>query len=384
MASRQLSREERAQRDAAYRVDVQGFGDVLNTLIGAYNALAKLNQAVGQLNQGQALAVPVTDAAGQQSAVIFNRRHLRSANAEFGARIRQLKSYFRISMRKTKKLVSPSSFSSVFAPVYASATLRAFFQEGAQGFGPVDPRVPNSPALIDSLPNAKNGYLMRNTSTLLFFAYAHNRSLLDPNNGQLARADAVMDAVFGGVLPAAAVPLPRGAKEVTNKKGVTKTKNVFEAVPMSIAVRQGAITAPVNTYQALGIAYPAFNKDSFKTVFFQNMASYNYYTRNMLVTPGLIIDPEFTAQGPQQPQGGLDPVNVLAGLDDDNLRAAMLQEHELATNASLGWKAIHEPAQKAERARRKKESDASKRAQGIKPGRQARPRGIVELPPLGR
>lgn len=377
------SPEERAQLDAAYRVDAQQFGDVLKVLVKTFQSLVTLNTALAAAGQGYALAIPTTDSAGQPGVIVFNRRHLRSANAQFGARIRQLKRYFQVSMRKTKQDLPPSSFSGVYAPVYAGAALRAFFNRGGNGFGSTNPSQVGAQSLIDSLPNAKAGWLMRNTSTLLFFAYAHQQGLLDPTNGQRARSDAVMDEVFDGEIPAAAYPRYLGTKVTKGKNGkAEKQKNTFEAVPMSLAVQNKLVPGPVNTYGALRSAYPEFNRDGFKTFFFQNMASYNYYTRNMLAVPGIIVDPDFRTGLPQA-GGPYDAATVTAQFDNADLRTVMLQEHEIAANASAAWRAKNEPGQKAERALRKKQTDAQNRAQGKVAGARA-PRAEPVLPPLGR
>lgn len=382
LARRQLSAAERAQRDAAFRVDVRGFGDVLNVLVRTFNAISSLNTALSS-GKGNALAFPYTAEDGSQSVVLFNRRHLRSANAEFGQRIRQLKSYFRVSMRRQKKQVPPESFSGVFAPVYAGQALREFFVRGGVGFGSASPSLAGGQNLMDLLPNAKQGWLLRNTTTLLFFAYAHAQRLQNEDDGRYARSDAVMDAVFNGSIPAAAYPNIVG-QEVGKDN---QLKNKINAVPMSVAVAQGA-TQPLNTYQALQQAYPAFNPASFQTYFFQNMAAYNYYTRNMLAVPGVIVDPVYSAAGISESASGpstQEVASTLASIQEGNpgeMGTAMLREHAIAMEASNGWRAINEPKQRQNRAERKREKDAAGR--GAARQRQARGAGIVQLPPLNR
>ena len=380
---RQLSPEQRAQRDAAYRVDAQTFGDVLKVLVKTFQSLVTLNTTLAGAGQGYALGFP-TVTNGVPGTIVFNRRHLRSANAQFGARIRQLKLFFQISMRKTKQPVPPSSFSGVYAPVYAGAALRAFFNVGGAGFGTVNPQQIGAQSLIDALPNAKNGWLMRNTTTLLFFAYAHERQLLDPNDGQMAHDDDVMLQVFGGTIPAAAFPRFLSEKVVKGKgRNPDKVKKIFEAVPMSIAIQSGVLTGPLNTYVALATAYPTFNPQAFNTWFFQNIASYNYYTRNMLAVPGIIVDPDFSTGVMQPPADGYNVADITNQFDNPKLRDVMLAEHNIAMNASAAWKLQNMPAQKAQRALRKKQQDADNRARGIIPGaRAARP--DVVLVPLGR
>jgi hypothetical protein len=396
---RQLSPEERVVRDAAYRVDARGFGDVLDVLITNFQTLMVLNAALSSAGQGQSLGWRIEGANGQVQFLTFNRRHLRSAAADFAGRLKQLKKYFSISMRREKKKPNPESFSGVYAPVYAGEALRQFFNEGALangvGFGPAQPGAVGGELLMDLLPNAKQGWLLRNTTTLLFFAYAHAQGLQDQNDGRKTRSDPVMDRAFNGTIIAAAYPNIVGQKMVEGKAGAAaRQKNLTQAIPMSDAVARG-LTAPLNTYQGLQQAYPEFNPGRFDTYFFQNLAAYNYYTSKMLAAPNVVVDPVYSAAGVSANGNSNLPdaqlvANTLASIrdrrgtvDPDPLGQAMLREHDVASAASAGWRAINEPKQKQQRADRKREKDAAGRGQG---GRRRQPRGagIVQLPPLNR
>lgn len=333
---RTLTAEQRRERDAQYRVDPKQFTTVLKGLVQVFNSLVLLNSALGQAGKGSYLVWQHPEQPGQ--LIQFNRRHLRSANSKFARALVELKNYLRVSRKKTREPVRPESFSGTYTPVYAGEALRHFFTAAPGNFGPLNPvqaaqTQQAGAALMDSLPRAQQGYLLRNTSTMLFYIYAHANQLQDAENAQFARSDAIMNESFGGAIPAAFYSV-RGGDGKTVK------------VSMDEAVRQGAIQAPLNTYQVIQVTHPEFNPQRFNTYFFQNIAAANYYSRNALAAE----------------QGGL--AAQAAVLNQPDIRQAMLNEHNIVKQVSAQWHDLLEPGRKANRDARKREQDAQKRATG--------------------
>lgn len=330
---RTLTAEERRQRDEQYRVDQKDFTKILKGLVQVFNAIVALNSALGQAGKGAYLVWPHPNQPGQ--FIQFNRRHLRSANSKFAKTLLDLKNYLRVSRKKVRETVLPESFSGTYTPVYAGPALQHFFNAAPGNFGPLNPleaaqtQVAGA-ALMDQLVMAKQGYLLRNTSTMLFYIYAHAQQLQAEDNAQFTRADEVMIEAFGGDIPAAFYSY-KGADGKTVK------------VTMNEAINRGVLVDPINTFQAIQQVHPDFNPARFNTYFFQNIAASNYYSRAAL----------------------LDDTNLVAAaeaLEQADVRQAMLDEHTVVKQVSAQWKELLEPDRKIQRDRRKREADAAKRA----------------------
>lgn len=319
---------EKADRDAQYRVKDKEFGEILKSFVAIFNSLVLLNTALGQAGKGAFLAFPNPTPGQEGTSIPFNRKHLRSANAKFAKSILLLKNYLRASRKKTRDPVLPESFSGTYTPVYAGEALRSLFNP-ANNFGALHPAQGGDP-LIASLGMATQGYLLRNTSTMLFYIYAHANELQAADNAQFASSDQAMMTAFGGKIPAAFYSYKQGGKSVK--------------VPMEQAVAQGLIRAPLNTYDVIRVSHPTFNPARFNTYFYQNIAASNYYSKAALAAePALAAAAEALAQ--------------------DDVRQAMLAEHNLVKQVSAEWHDILEPGRKVQRDARKKEQDAIKKAQ---------------------
>ena len=373
---RSLTPEEKRERDNTYRIDVKQFGDLLKYYVQIFNSLTALNTALGQAGKGKYLTFP----DGKGNFFTFNRKHLRSANAQFAKSILILKNYLRVSKKKNRDQVKPESFSGTYTPVYAGDALRQFFTMDINRFGFIDPATKQEGSLMAALPYVQAGYLLRNTNTMLFYIYAHANELQDKENAQYVRSDDIMTTSFGGQIPAAFYSIKVGKK-------TSKT-------PMDQAVAGGI--GPFNTYDVIrsspGYAY--FNPAEFNTYFFQNIAAANYYSKGDLTNvPGfqvdqntqlalqqaadLIANPNTPPQELErarevqrvvvdQQQAYLQRTAILqqaaAQLADPTTRQHMLEEHNLVKLVSKQWHDILEPNRKIQRDARKKIADAKKKA----------------------
>jgi hypothetical protein len=369
---RVLAAQRRKENEEQYRVDAKQFGVVLGDLVKVFHALTLLSKALETAGKGSRLAFPV-----QGGHVFFNRTNLRSANGKFVKAIKDLKNYLRVSKRKPRATAEPRSFAGIYAPIHAGPALVDFFSNEA-GFGSVVPTlVANSLTgsvnisgtggnLMTQLQLAKGGYLLRNTSTMLFYIYAHANGLQDPDNAQFVRSDAAMTRAFGGNIPAVHFSLP------SQQQGGKPTKMLMQQ-----AIDSGYVQSPgINTYQNIAMIHPprqavysvkdqekgrgiagqakfdsrgqpvpeGFDPSKFNTYFFQNIAAANYYSRA-----------ELTAQNGLAEQG--------AYLLQEDVRNAMLNEHNIVKDVSTRWHNLLEPSRKVKRDQRKKESDQRKKQQ---------------------
>jgi len=295
---RTLTAEERAERDDYFRVEPKVLNERLKDMVAMFKALNGLTSALAQGGPGAHLAFP--NATNPAAPIEFNRRHLLSAYSQFTNQILGFKNYVRVAKKKTRAPVLPETLAGVFTPVYAAPALQAFFTTSPANFGAEDPTVGGA-ALMDKLPLVQQGFMLRNTSTMLFFIYARAQDLQDAENAQLFTSDALMNAVFDSPDPALAAAfysyaIP-GAFKTKEKKQKDAAGNVvivkvnepkLAKITMADAVANGMLDAPISTYEGIRRLYPEFDPANlFKTYFFQNIAAANYYSKAFLVGPEL-------------------------------------------------------------------------------------------------
>ena len=344
---RAITPEEKKKNDEKYRITVAEFGKHLQSLVKVSNALFTLAKAIGQAGKGSYLAFPNPSVPGEYIQLTY--KHIKSSHAYFNALIKDLKNYLRVSKKKTRDQVKAESLSGTYTPVYATDVLRLFFTSNPERFGSLEPAefvqsggvIPPDQVLINNLPFVKDGYLLRNTSTMLFYIYAHVNNLQAEDNAQYARSDELMDALFGGEYPA------------TNFSYKGQDGKIHKML-MTQAVETGLIPQPYNTYDVISMSYPVgtktkkglevgFTKERFNTYYYQNIAAANYFTKAVLNS-----NPDYAAVA-----------NAIAG---DDVRQGMLNEHNLVKTVSEKWKALLEPGRKIKQEARKKERDAIKKA----------------------
>lgn len=379
---RGLTPDQKRERDSKFRVDLKDFSNILKGLVQLFTSINILTAALSQAGKGAYLAFPNPDQPG--TFIAFNRKHLRSAQAKFARNLLQLKNYLRVSKKKTRDPVDPQSFSGTYTPVFAGDALQYFFNpvntngDDLRGqFGPLHPleaaktQQPGE-ALMNKLPRVQQGYLLRNTSTMLFYIYAHAMGLQSTENAQFSRSDDVMMTAFGGEIP---------ATFFTYRNDDGKAVKVL----MDIAVKprdQGGLglTAPLNTYQLITMLYPpgthnqkgedvGFKPERFNTYYYQNIAAANYYSKDALTPDPTIVallqqEKNFVDKALKDNPNLVRPVNLARaylGLQDPKIRADMLAEHTIVKNASAEWHLILEPGRKAQRDARKKALDAAKK-----------------------
>lgn len=367
---RDLSPDQKKARDDLIRDKMKNFSGMLKSIVENFNNLMKLQKYLLEAGKGGQLVWLLPN--GTQG--YLNGKVLKSARSQFAKDVMKLKEYFRVSRKKAREPGNPATFSGTYAPIFAGPALRTFFTAGRAGFGPRDPNYwvadqngqlpspvntqeydPNAPGqlvqLMDLLTEVQRGFLLRNTCTMLFYIYAHASQLQDQNNAQNVHSDEVMDAAFGGEIPASFF-----SSKIQGQKGK------IQKVLMPQAIQAGLINRPLNTYEVISQSYPAnnmavkpekrFNPRNFNSFFFQNIAAPNYFSAES-ATEAFRYAAEYPAYAELE--------NVPANLQDAGVRARMRQEHDLVKGVSAIWKKILEPGRKAKRAEKKKLQDAAKR-----------------------
>lgn len=295
---------------------------------------------VGSLEKGQTLRFYVGEEYYE-----FGKKDLRAATAKLLKEIKDLSIYWKVSKKKPKVKAGPETLKGTYTPIFAGAVLREFFAADT-GFGPLDPAAWKTTGvmgekLMDALPYAKQGFMLRNTLTMLFFLYARTMGLQEPENGQFSHFDAVMEKVFGKMEAA-----------FYTADGVPK-------IEMAKAVEKGYIKAPITTQDVIRLKKPTFNEDktpilkdatpdkqiyrkSFQNYFFQLLAASNYYSKQNLK--------ENSEYAP-----------ILEALEKDEVQKQMILEHNIVRETALKWNEYLAPSRKIIRDKKKKENDARKK-----------------------
>jgi len=275
----------------------------------------------------------------------FGKKDLRAATALVLREIKDLSTYWKVSKKKPKIKSNPDTLKGTYTPIYAGTVLRTFF-EAVDGFGPLDPAAWKQtkvmgPKLMDALPYARRGFMLRNTLTMLFFLYARTMDLQEKENAQFSHFDDVMRKVFTE-MPAA----------FYTAEGVPK-------IPMDDAVKKKLISAPLSTVEVIKLKRPAFNdkrtpiikdapedkqiyREAFNNYFFQLLASNNYYSKaNLKENP--------------------DHAPILNALNQTEITQQMIAEHNIVRDTAMNWTDYLAPSRKLQRDKKKKENDARKK-----------------------
>lgn len=330
---------------AQYRKTPKEFKEILVNRKKVFHALMKLNAAVNSLPKGHVLRFWISETEFQD----VTKKHLRTCEARFGKEIVDTHNYLKVSKKKNNNnRPGPESLKATYTPIFAGPALTTFFQKGGKNFGPLHPlewkKTGNfGDSLMSKLTLAPQGFLLRNTCTMLFFIYAHAQNLQEPENAQFTHFDPVMTEAFTKM----------NAVWFTNGNG---------KISMEKAVAQKLVPKPLTTEEVIRVKRPEFNADhtailklkpedsakqiyrkAFNNYFFQCLASNNYYSK-----ANLADDPAFAQH--------------LAALKQPEYEAKMIEEHSIVHAVATEWAQHLEPIRKANRDKKKKEKDALAKA----------------------
>lgn len=230
------------------------------------------------------------------------------------------------------KQLTPESLRGVYTPFYAGEALRYLLDNG--DFGLVDKDV-SKDKLIDRLTVSKQGYMLRNTATMLLYIYAHANNLM-AYGGTHIHSDAIMMEAFGGVIPAAYY-------------SYRDDNGLLVRIPIEQAVSTGKVSSPLNTYQVLQALYPLTDKDghvildkhghpsgfdplNFRSYYFQNIISLNRHSETDLAD-------------------NLALKQIYDTLMREDVRQEMIKEHHLVKEVAHRWQAVTSEVRKEQRHR---------------------------------
>lgn len=288
----------------------------IKELTDRFKALNRLHEAFGKAGGKASLEFPHP----KDSATPFKitKKELKESDREFERDLKTLViSSKKNSKRKKRSTVRPEDFTGAYAPVYASEALRFFINKAQRNFGSViDPSTGKSVDLMSLLPRVREGYMLHNTVTILFYIYIWAQKLQDEKNRQFITPDAHWEQAFGKNISAAFFTMdhPETGKKVKYL--------------MSEAVGDGIITSPMNTYKVLEInykpkkdkeeKYPGFSKSHFNTYMLKPTSSLNFYTKS--------------TKHPDELE------RQIQLLEDLEIRREMLKEHDIVKRTSKLWK----------------------------------------------
>ena len=173
-------------------------------------------------------------------------------------------------------------------PVRAGEALRYFFSVAPERFGPLDPARNLQQLLMDSLPLARQGYLLWGSAINLLRIYANANQLIRRERPYTIRSDELMNTAFNGNIPAAFYMY-------------RDQNNARRKVPMEDAVEQGLIAGPMNTYQVISDLYPVgrlnargqdmgFNPQEFISYYVSNIVSANTSRADDIINDRRYVD----------------------------------------------------------------------------------------------
>lgn len=146
---------------------------------------------------------------------VYTRAELAEADKEFDRKIPHLKKLYVEGSKNKKTTMLPTSFKSPYAPVKVGTVFTTFLGPDAQKKLPNFGLVPSGnhedgfnsfiakSNLLDKLPRAKEGYMLKNSLTLLMYIYFKVNSLKSTkkSEGHLNIPDERMNNAFG-LIPA--------------------------------------------------------------------------------------------------------------------------------------------------------------------------------------
>ena len=196
-----------------YDVDNKTFEEHLKSMNVKFNNLVKVTRELESAGKNGFLKMDITQEDGEVVTKKFTEANLRAAANEFSKEIMELKKFHAEAKKKKKKPRDNSqqeNLTGTYTPLYTDEVLQKFLTTAknsqSSGFGDVSPlRVgtkgykPN--LLVNHLKIAGDGYMVRNTLTLLCYIYLYVNNLQDENTKSIICADAHMNEVFGN-LPA--------------------------------------------------------------------------------------------------------------------------------------------------------------------------------------
>lgn len=293
---------------------------ILRNIVDKIDLLVNLYSSLGNIKKGASIVI--TTREGKE--VKITKKVLRYFKNQISHEILNLKNY--LKTQRIKRPIDPSSFSGIYSPVVTGEALKEFFQN-VEGFGLLDPTsstLSNNKYLMDELPFARKGYVLRNTITMLFYIYMHNNNLQDPLNSQYGKFDQHLERCFGESSSFAAVfNVSKDANENTTKE------------LMKVASLKPNFT-PKNTFEVIKSVHSDFDTKKFKMYFFQNISALNYYPKSYIESISSSNCEDFIKAYSEEERKAFQ--QVLDFLSKKEVLDKLLEEHNIVKQTSKLWK----------------------------------------------
>jgi hypothetical protein len=166
--TKEQKKEEKRQLSKTYAEFSIHVNDVVKALVALFKYSAILYS-----RKGNSVAVP-SEIDG--SYYIVGKKELKEMISRVIKEIKRFPQIFRASLHKHRD-TKPEDLSGVFSPVYCGEALKRFFS-ASEGFGPLKPLSdPEGELLMNKLPCVQDGYMLRNSITLLSYDYFRHNNL---------------------------------------------------------------------------------------------------------------------------------------------------------------------------------------------------------------
>ncbi len=199
---------------------------------------------------------------GEESRTL-TRQELTNAWSEHNRKITGLKKLYIEGTKHSRVQILPSSFKAAYCPSKVGPVFTSFFAPDSSKKLPNFGMAPNADGtafipnskLLDSLPRAKEGYLLKNSITLLMYIYASVNHLksTETSEGQKNIPDERMNTVFG------------------------KNIALYYQEPGSEKVLMSKSGQNLSTYDVVSGKNSKFNSDKIENYYFQSLQSLNIY-----------------------------------------------------------------------------------------------------------
>jgi hypothetical protein len=201
---------------------------------------------------------------------VLTRKELASAENEFEKKTLSLKKKYIEGTKHTKEQTLPESFKAAYTPVKVGTVFQSFLAQDSKKQLPNFGQQPNSDgtgfvpksSLLDLLPRAREGYVLKNSLTLLLYIYSSVNDLKSKqqSEGQINIPDDRMNYIFGQ-LPALYYQEEGQEKVLMSKAG--------HKMP---------------TYAVVSGKNSKFNPEKIENYYFQSIQSLNIYNEGDLTT----------------------------------------------------------------------------------------------------
>jgi hypothetical protein len=156
------------------------------------------------------------------------------------------------------------------------------FLDHSDHFGPRNPRDIIQPThhldlLMNSLPHARNGMMLRLTMNALFVTYIKNNSLT--TSGRKFKSDLILNQCFDGEIPA--LKTLRLTQGVHNEIHPQNPANNRELISIEDALNRGLISHSLNTFDVLRQDMKHFDPDHIGTASMMLMVRLNSHRVNL-------------------------------------------------------------------------------------------------------